>query len=126
MKKDELLALLETSKKRKNKHNAERVVFDGHTFDSKAECARYRWLRTLERAGRITGLRLQVKFELARGVTLDGHRKPALRYFADFVYLDEAGKQIVEDVKGMVTPTYRIKRHLMKSVHGIEVQEIRS
>jgi hypothetical protein len=33
---------------------------------------------------------------------------------------------VVEDVKGAVTAEYRIKRHLMASVHGIEIREIRA
>ena len=61
-----------------------------------------------------------------------GRKRPELRYVADFVYweIDQArkndfqnGKWIVEDVKGILTPVYRIKRHLMMSVHGIEIRE---
>ena len=32
----------------------------------------------------------------------------------------------VEEVKGAVTDVWRIKQHLMMSVHGIEVKEIRA
>ena len=57
---------------------------------------------------------------------LDGKAKPAVRYVADFVY-QEQGAQVVEDVKSVVTrkhPVYRLKKHLMKHVHGIEVREV--
>jgi len=46
-----------------------------------------------------------------------------LRYFADFMYSDiKTGKIVVEDVKGVITPLFRVKQHLMKSVHGIDVR----
>ncbi len=47
-------------------------------------------------------------------------------YLADFVYLDEAGHRVVEDVKGAATPEYRLKRKLMLHVHGIEIREIKA
>jgi hypothetical protein len=47
-------------------------------------------------------------------------------YLADFVYLTKEGARVVEDVKGAVTPEFRLKRKLMLHVHKIEVQEVRS
>ncbi|WP_238945818.1 DUF1064 domain-containing protein [Vandammella animalimorsus] len=109
------------------KYGNQRVTTEaGERFDSKAEYRHWLHLRVLEQAGRIRDLRRQVAFELAPAVVLGGRRKPALRYVADFVYLDEAGRQVVEDVKGAVTPVWQIKRHLMAAVHGIEVKEVRA
>ena len=65
-----------------------------------------------------------MSFELAQAVVLDGRKRPPLRYVADFVYRDSAGQMVVEDVKGVRTQGYRIKRHLMLAVHGIEVREV--
>ena len=48
------------------------------------------------------------------------------KYLADFAYRTKDGTIVVEDVKGAVTPEFRLKRKLMLHVHGIEVQEIRS
>lgn len=110
------------------KYRNVKTVVDGIQFDSKAEAARYRSLRLLEQAGAITDLRLQVKFELVPSVRLFGALRatPALRYVADFVYQGPGGKTVVEDVKGMLTPVYRIKRHLMKHVFNIDIVEIRA
>ena len=97
-------------------------------FDSKAEARRYNDLVMLQKAGHIAGLTLQVPFVLAPSVKLEGapRAKPALKYVADFVYSDiDAGKIIVEDVKSPATrnlPAFRIKQHLMKSVHGIDIR----
>lgn len=106
-----------------------KVVVDGIKFDSKKEARRYQALLLMQRAGEISDLELQPKFELVKGVKFSGdaRAKPAVRYFADFAYTDTAtGKRIVEDVKSPVTkekPSYKMKRHMMLAIHGIEVKE---
>jgi len=94
-------------------------------FDSEAEYRHWCHLKIRQRAGEISDLRRQVVFELAPAVTIQGRKRPPIRYIADMVY-QEGGKQVVADVKGAVTDAYRIKRHLMASVHGVEIQEIRA
>lgn len=110
------------------KYSNQRVTdAEGQKFDSKAEHRHWLHLQELAKSGQITQLRRQVVFELAPAVRLKGRKKPALRYVADFVWVDAAtGEQVVEDVKGAVTDVWRIKQHLMLSVHGIEVKEIRA
>ena len=106
-----------------SKYGNRKTVFAGLTFDSKREAARYGELMVLERTGRIRGLQRQVKYELAPAVKFVGARrtKPALVYRADFTYW-ENDSHIVEDVKGVETTEFRINRHLMKSVHGIDIR----
>lgn len=87
-------------------------------FDSVKEYQRWGELRILERAGRISNLRRQVKYELIP--KQEGER--ACNYVADFVYT-ENGKTVVEDVKGFKTPEYRLKRKLMMWIHGIRIKE---
>ena len=101
-------------------------VIDGETWDSVAEYNRYHELLLLQKAGVIKELQRQPKFELAPSVKFEGssRTKPALRYFADFQYI-ENDKLIVEDVKGEMLLTdhvFKIKRHLMLSVHGIDIR----
>ena len=96
---------------------------DGITFDSKKECARHAVLKLLERSKVISDLILQVSFELAPSVIVAGRKRPPLCYIADFTYFEE-GQLIVEDVKGgALTQAYIIKRHLMKSVHNVDILE---
>lgn len=111
----------------RSKYGAVKTQIDGITFASKAEARHYQELRQLERAGLITELQLQPRFELAKAVRFAGAARatPALRYQADFAYRNAEGKRVVSDVKGHVTEGYRIKRHLMLAIHGIEVQEVR-
>jgi len=95
------------------------------SFDSRREFARYLELALHERVGQISDLRRQVVFELAPAVVIQGRKRPALRYIADFVYREDgADRDTVEDVKGKLTEGYRIKRHLM-AVLGFEIKEIR-
>ena len=113
--------------KRGQKYGNTKVTDGGNKFDSKAEHKRWQYLALLERAGEIRELRMQVPFELipAQAKPSGGKERPTL-YLADFVYRTKAGVQVVEDVKGAVTPEFRLKRKLMLHVHGIEVKEVRS
>lgn len=105
-----------------SKYGNKKMMIDGITFDSQKEGARYLQLKTLERAGKISKFELQKVFELCPAVTIQGKKKRALTYRADFCY-EENGQVVVEDVKGMVTDVYKIKRHLMKHLFGIDVRE---
>lgn len=112
----------------RSKYGAVKTQIDGHTFASKAEARRFAQLKELERIGEIDSLELQPRYELAPGVKFsDASRAtPALRYVGDFRYRDHLGRLVVEDVKGgPVTEGYRIKKHLMLAIHGIEVREVR-
>lgn len=107
------------------KYGNEKVELEGDTFDSRAEAGRWQQLLMLERAGQIRDLQKQVVFVLAPAVELDGRKKPALRYVADAAYW-EGSRYVVEDTKSRATRknrVYRIKKHLMKTVLGIEIQE---
>lgn len=99
-----------------------KITIDGQTFDSKREYNRWCQLKMLESKGSIQELKRQVRYELAPAVKIKGKTKPALRYFADFVY-QENGQEIVEDAKGHLTDVFKIKRHLMMTVHRIEIKE---
>lgn len=111
-------------KARKNQKYRNRVTetADGR-FDSEAEYRHWCHLKIRLRLGEITDLKRQVSFELAPAVVIHGRKRPPIRYIADMTYMED-GKHVVADVKGAITPEYRIKRHLMASVHGIEIMEI--
>ncbi|MFZ3286568.1 MAG: DUF1064 domain-containing protein [Telluria sp.] len=109
--------------KRAPKYGNRKVTWNGEKFDSQAECSRYCTLLTMQRVGRISNLTRQVSFVLAPKVVINGVAKRSLIYRADFGYTDQDGKAVVEDVKGALTAVYKIKRHLMMSVHGISILE---
>lgn len=129
-----------------SKYHSKKMVVFGITFDSRKEGRRYLELLDLEALGVITDLKRQVTFELVPNQYEDvptgevykqgaktGQPKIkrrvaeyAIKYIADFVYTDERGNMVVEDVKSPATRTeaYILKRKLMLYIHGIKVQEV--
>jgi hypothetical protein len=95
-------------------------------YRSQREAARHQTLLLLQRAGKIAGLTREVQFVLAPAVKIAGEdrARPALRYVLDFLYTTAEGLRVAEDAKGMQTPVYRVKKHLMATVHGIHVLEV--
>lgn len=121
-----------------NKYKARKITVGGQTFDSRKEYRRYCQLKMLEAAKEIDDLRRQVIYQLIpkqydtypryskNGRRLsDGRRciERACVYVADFVYT-ENGQTVVEDVKGMKTKDYIIKRKLMLYVYNIRIKEV--
>ena len=109
----------------RNKYHAKKTTIDGIIFDSKKEALRYCELRAMEHAGKIFSLERQVKFNLIPAETdKNGNKLREINYFADFVYFDEKMQRIVEDVKGVRTPVYNLKKRLMWHVHHIIISEV--
>lgn len=110
-----------------SKYGARKTVIDGITFDSRLEANRYLDLRAMLAAKQISDLEFQVPYVLAPKVKLHGDKRarPAVRYLVDFRYRTRLGTLICEDSKGMDTPMSRLKRHLLKTVHGIDVRIIK-
>lgn len=122
----------------KSKYGAKKCIVNGITFDSRKEARRYQELLLLVRAGVIQELQRQVKFVLipSQYETYERYGKNGNRlqdgtrlverecaYVADFVYTED-GKLVVEDVKGLRTKDYIIKRKLMLHKYGIRVKEV--
>ncbi len=96
-----------------------KTVVDGITFASKKEAKRYGELKLLESAGEIDRLILQPAWDLCiREIKI-------CRYIGDFQYRDRRSMAVVvEDVKGMKTPVYKIKKLLMAAIKGIGITEV--
>lgn len=104
-----------------SKYGAVRTFCDGVWFDSKKEADRWIQLKLLERAGEISELRRQQRFELIP--KNDKYR--AVAYVADFMYVDNRTRRvIVEDTKGFKTEAYKLKAKMMYHKYGIEVKEV--
>jgi hypothetical protein len=111
---------------RKSKYGNKPQQIGAEKYRSKREARRHLKLLALQRAGLVANLRREIAYVLAPSVRFASKRRatPELRYMADFVYTDtRTGHEVVEDCKGCRTEGYRIKRHLMLAVHGIEVRE---
>lgn len=105
---------------RRAKYGAKPKTVHGRRFDSQAEARRYQQLLILGLAGDLQNLELQPTYPLVvNGVKVGTYR-------ADFAYdCVDTGARVVEDVKGLPTPVYRLKKRLVRALHGIDIQEIR-
>lgn len=92
-----------------------------HKHDSKKEAARCDELYLIEKTGRIRDLEIHPRFELRV------EKKKVCTYIADFCYVEEYNlgltRYVVEDVKGVKTAVYRLKKKLMKILKGIDIRE---
>lgn len=125
---------------KRNKWGNKKVVYQGITFDSAKERDRYIVLCSRQDKGFISNLQYQVEYiiiphlytiqtKALKTKTKQVQRTfaKATKYIADFVYSDQNGNMVVEDVKGSkhtITPEFRLKYKLMKHVHNIEVKII--
>lgn len=102
---------------KKNKYGAER----SGKYASKKEALIAMRLHALARHNIISELREQVRFVLVEG---QGKIRP-ICYIADFVYVDEEQKRHIVDVKGYSkNQAYRLKRKMMKLLHGLDIEEV--
>jgi hypothetical protein len=103
------------------KYRNRKVEVGGLMFDSAKEARHWGDLCLLERAGKITRLRRQIRYPLV----VEGKHICAL--IADFAYEDEAGALVVEDVKSAYTrtlPVWRIKSKLFAALYGFKIVEV--
>lgn len=106
------------------KYRNKKTTVDGITFDSMAEATRWGSLKLLAESGAIRDLVRQPEYVLIPTVKINGKTVRAMKYRADFGYRKPDGTEIIEDVKGMLTPVYRMKRHMMKALLGLDIVEI--
>jgi hypothetical protein len=107
------------AKPKGNKYGAKKVVVDGIPFDSTVEGARYLQLRAQEKGGIISGLYCQHPIAI-RG---ENGAKIGL-YWADFVYFDALGEEIIEDVKGVLSAVFKLKRKTL-AAQGVIIDVVK-
>ena len=98
-----------------SKYRARKTEVDGILFDSKKEAERYKTLSALQEEEKISHLELQKKYIVLPSCKYeDMPSERAVTHKADFYYINNEGREVVEDVKGFKTKDYIIKRKLMK------------
>ena len=110
-----------------NKYRNKKTVIDGITFDSIKEANRYMVIKEMFKQGEITDVILQPKFPIVDSVRCPvKNRKLPIRYYiADFAYTcTMTGDRYVEDVKGMLTPMYRLKKQIFLLKYGAKYKFI--
>jgi len=93
------------------KYSARKTVCAaGHTHDSRIEAGRCDALHVMEAEGQITCLQQQPAFP----VWINGNK--VCTYIADFAYF-VSDCRMIEDVKGVVTPMFNLKKKLVEASH---------
>ena len=104
-------------KKARHKFNAKPTTVDAIRFASKLEASYYKKLQALKLSGVVLGFFMQVPL----------HFKSGIIYRMDFLVFYEDGKCEAIDVKGMETPTFKLKLKLIEEEYPwIELRIIRS
>lgn len=103
------------------KYRAIKTELDGITFDSKREAARYAELKMMQHHGVIDRLELQPVYE----ISINGRK--VCKYIADFRYFCRArNRWVTEDVKGVQTPVFRLKKKLIEAqYYPIKIEVIK-
>ena len=108
---------------KRGKYNAKGRWVDHLFFPSKAEADRYEQLREMEQSGKITELEVHPRYPLKV------NNVPVGVYIADFSYRIKphqlGSRVIIEDVKGVITQLYALKRRLAEALYPIKIFEVK-
>lgn len=99
-----------------NKYHNKRLVIDGIRYDSKKEYERHKCLLLLEKANKISDLRIHDKKDI---IILQ--EDPLITYIPDFCYY-ENGVFIIEDLKGFQTKEFKLKKKML--IKKLKTKEI--
>ena len=112
---------------RQHKFNARRTFRDNQWFDSLREADRYSELLLLQRGGLISDLTRPAGYKVFPAYTrCDGKPIRAISYKPDFEYLDtETCQRVVEDVKGIETQVFKLKRKLFEHRYNMVIRIVK-
>ena len=100
--------------KKRNKYNAKKVNINGYKFDSTKEGKRYVSLMEMMSIGAIDLVIRQPILDIDNGVT----------YRPDFLIMKKVNNLweiFFEDVKGIETKDFKVKKKLIEGKYGIEI-----
>lgn len=97
---------------RVNKYRNKKTDTPDGKFDSKYEYQKWCELKILEKAGEISDLQRQVKFEIIPSIKTSCETLRSISYYADFVFIQD-GDMWVVDSKGFNTDVFQIKKRLL-------------
>ena len=106
-----------------SKYNAQRVEYDGYTFDSRMEANHYFALKQLLKKGEITDLEVHPRYDL-HAQKPNGKAFIVGQYEADFAYVDANGKKRYIDIKGVETSLFKWKRRHFEIEHAVKLEVI--
>ena len=97
-----------------HKFKAKPCEYDGFKFASKKEFKHFQKLELLKKNGEVVFFLRQIPFHLTAGV----------KYILDFQVFWSNGEVTHEDVKGIRTPMYKLKKKQVEALYPITIIEI--
>ena len=110
--------LQQQSQPKRSKYRNKRTFYNGVWFSSQKEAGRAGELDLLVRSGYVRSWEAQPRFPI------EHQGQKICTYVGDFKVEYPDGHVEIEDVKGMKTPVYKLKRKLVKAFYGIEIKEL--
>lgn len=98
----------------RHKFKAKPCEYDDIKFASKKEAKRYLELQSLKKLGEVVFFLRQTPFHLTGGV----------KYVCDYLVFWKNGEVTIEDVKGMRTDMYKLKKKQVETLYPITITEI--
>lgn len=109
--------ITEKSRKSYSKYGNKKTRYNGRVYDSKKEANRAMEIDLMIRSGDVKSVEVQPSFP----IVVNG--KKICTYKADFKITYSDGDVVIEDVKGMRTDVYKIKKRLVEALYGINILE---
>ena len=109
------ICFIKEPKIRKRKFGNKIVETEDGKFNSKIEHRRWLVLKKAQADGLIYGLEREVEFSMDIGTDT------ICKYYADTTYMKD-GEFIVEDVKGVRTAVFNLKRKMLRIFYGLEIK----
>lgn len=101
----------------RSKYGNKKTEYKGEIYDSAKEAERAFELDMLLKQGEIKSVERQPAFK----IEINGRK--ICTYRADFKITYADGHEEIEDVKGVRTAVYRLKKKMVEAIYGIEIKE---
>lgn len=102
--------------KKRSKYGSVRCSEDGINFDSIAERRYYRELKARKDAGEIEYFLMQVPF----------HLPGSIKYFCDFMVVENGGAVRYVDVKGVQTRVFINKKKQTEALYPVKIEVVKA
>lgn len=116
--------------KKRSKHNVDQSpdgkakrTYDGILFASEMECNYYKYLLELQTEGKVVSIELQPKYLLQEKFVKNGKKYNKIEYVSDFLVTYSDGLKKTIDVKGQMTPDFKLKLKMWNLKYPDEILE---
>lgn len=106
----------------RNKFGAIKTDYNGIKYDSRKEAAYAQTLDLCKKAVGKSDRVVEIERQLPYLLEVNGVK--ICKYILDFKVKYADGRTEYIDVKGVLTPVYKLKKKLVKAIHNIDIKEV--